>query len=120
MKWDSAGEMSNSSQSKRSVSLNSLEVGGKKNPQTRCAVYSILCVCEIYPFSTLTLMGCVSILAVATENLLDIDEYSSAVEIVDNPTEPNNNSTTLWVRSCPCTLAFLLNDSQGGFYMSDC
>ncbi len=65
-------------------------------------------------------MGCVSILAVATENLLDIDEYSSAVEIVDNPTEPNNNSTTLWVRSCPCTLAFLLNDSQGGFYMSDC
>ncbi len=56
-------------------------------------------------------MGCVSILAVATENLLDIDEYSSAVENVDNPTEPNNNSTTLWVRSCPCMPAFLLNET---------
>uniref|UniRef100_A0A672MWD8 Low density lipoprotein receptor adaptor protein 1a n=1 Tax=Sinocyclocheilus grahami TaxID=75366 RepID=A0A672MWD8_SINGR len=60
-KWDSAGETSNSSQSERSVSLNSLKVG-----------------------------------AVATENLLDIDDYSSAVENVDNPPEPNNNSTTLW------------------------
>ncbi|XP_058610559.1 low density lipoprotein receptor adapter protein 1a isoform X2 [Onychostoma macrolepis] len=60
VKWDSAGETSNSSQSERSVSLNSLKVG------------------------------------VATENLLDIDDYSSAVENVDNPTEPNNNSTTLW------------------------
>ncbi len=58
-------------------------------------------------------MGCLSILAVATENLLDIDDYSSAVENVDNPTEPNNNSTstTLWVRSCPCTPAFLLNET---------
>uniref|UniRef100_A0A9J8A8X3 Low density lipoprotein receptor adaptor protein 1a n=2 Tax=Cyprinus carpio TaxID=7962 RepID=A0A9J8A8X3_CYPCA len=61
VKWDSAGETSNSSQSERSVSLNSLKVG-----------------------------------AVATENLLDIDDYSSAVENVDNPTESNNNSTTLW------------------------
>ncbi|XP_043074150.1 low density lipoprotein receptor adapter protein 1a isoform X2 [Puntigrus tetrazona] len=60
VKWDSAGETSNSSQSERSVSFNSLKVG------------------------------------VATENLLGID-YSSAVENVDNPTEPNNNnSTTLW------------------------
>ncbi len=59
----------------------------------------------------LILMGCVSILAVATENLLDIDEYSSAVENVDNPTEPNNNSTALWVRFCPCMPAFLLNET---------
>ncbi|XP_073678279.1 low density lipoprotein receptor adapter protein 1a isoform X1 [Garra rufa] len=61
VKWDSARETSNSSQSERSVSLNSLKEG-----------------------------------AVATENLLDIDDYSSAVENVDNPTEPNNNSTTQW------------------------
>ncbi|XP_016369243.1 low density lipoprotein receptor adapter protein 1-A-like isoform X1 [Sinocyclocheilus rhinocerous] len=58
VKWDSAGETSNSSQSERSVSLK----GG----------------------------------AIATDNLLDIDDYSSAVENVDNPPEPNNNSTTLW------------------------
>uniref|UniRef100_A0A8C1L184 Low density lipoprotein receptor adaptor protein 1a n=1 Tax=Cyprinus carpio TaxID=7962 RepID=A0A8C1L184_CYPCA len=50
----------------------------------------------IVPFSTLTLMGCVCILAVATENLLDIDDSSSAVVNVDNPPEPNNNSTPLW------------------------
>ncbi|XP_048057200.1 low density lipoprotein receptor adapter protein 1a isoform X1 [Megalobrama amblycephala] len=62
VKWDSAGETSNSSQSERSVSLTSLKGG-----------------------------------AAATENLLDISEYSSAVEIVDNSTEPNNNTTTtLW------------------------
>ncbi len=40
VKWDSAGETSNSSQSKRSVSLNSLEVGGKKI--LKLAVPSIL------------------------------------------------------------------------------
>ncbi|XDV34633.1 hypothetical protein PO909_004772, partial [Leuciscus waleckii] len=34
--------------------------------------------------------------AVAAENLLDIEVYSSAVKNVDNPTEPNNNSTTQW------------------------
>ncbi|XP_042632719.1 low density lipoprotein receptor adapter protein 1-A-like isoform X4 [Cyprinus carpio] len=64
VKWDSAGEASNSSQSERSVSLNSLKG--------------------------------VCILAVATENLLDIDDSSSAVVNVDNPPEPNNNSTPLW------------------------
>ncbi|XP_077052501.1 low density lipoprotein receptor adapter protein 1a isoform X2 [Siphateles boraxobius] len=56
VKWDSAGETSNSSQSEGSVSLK----GG----------------------------------AVAADNLLDIEVYSSAVENVDNPTEPNNNNTT--------------------------
>ncbi|ROK35735.1 Low density lipoprotein receptor adapter protein 1-B [Anabarilius grahami] len=62
VKWDSAGETSNSSQSERSVSLTSLKGG-----------------------------------AAATENLLDINDYSSAVENVDNSTEPNNNNnTTLW------------------------
>ncbi|XP_039536465.1 low density lipoprotein receptor adapter protein 1a isoform X2 [Pimephales promelas] len=60
VKWDSAGETSDRSQSEGSVSLK----GG----------------------------------AVAGENLLDIEVYSSAVENVDNPTEPNNNTTytTQW------------------------
>lgn len=36
--------------------------------------------------------------AAATENLLEIEDYTSTVENVDNPTEPNNNTTptTLW------------------------
>ncbi|XP_059365844.1 low density lipoprotein receptor adapter protein 1-B-like isoform X4 [Carassius carassius] len=59
VKWDSAGETSNSSQSERSVSLSSLKGG------------------------------------VATENLLDIDDSSSAVVNADNPPE-SNNSNTVW------------------------
>ncbi|XP_026135449.1 low density lipoprotein receptor adapter protein 1-B-like isoform X2 [Carassius auratus] len=58
VKWDSAGETSNSSQSERSVSLSSLKGG------------------------------------VATENLLDIDDSSSAVVNADNP--PESNISTIW------------------------
>jgi len=60
-------------------------------------------------------MGCffvVVFLAVAGENLLDIEVYSSAVENVDNPTEPNNNTTytTQWVRSCPLINVFFSHE----------
>lgn len=58
-----------------------------------------------HPFYTSVSMGGF-VLAAAAENLLDIDDYSSAVENVDNSTEPNNNNTTLWVRSCPLMNAF--------------
>lgn len=52
-------------------------------------------------------------LAAATENLLDINDYSSAVENVDSSTEPNNNTTTLWVRSRPLmNMVFLSNESH--------
>lgn len=113
MKWDSAGETSNSSQSERSVGLTSLKGGGT---DTLKSLPSLL----LYYFTLQVFKGLFCFLAAATENLLEINDYSSAVENVDNSTEPNNNSTTLWVRSCPLMCFSLKWVPQGGFHMSDC
>ncbi len=45
VKWDSAGETSNSSQSEGSVSLNSLKVGGTNSFNSWCLLF--LCVRSI-------------------------------------------------------------------------
>lgn len=52
VKWDSAGETSNSSQSERSVSLNSLKVGGTSYLNSLCLLFYSLCVCDLSHFDT--------------------------------------------------------------------